>query len=78
MMKNSTSTKTIYKKANFQRLDKVVITHNYQPLEVTDPHYVDEALRKMNKSKYSSTNETPMMSEPYLSRVGYLAEKPGT
>ena len=74
---HNTKTKTIYKKAKFQRLDRVVIIHNDQPLEVTDPHRVEEALREMNKSKYSSTNETPMMGEPYLSEVGYLAEKSG-
>lgn len=31
----------------------------------------------MNQSKYSSTEETPMMKEPYLSRVGHLGEKDG-
>ena len=69
--------KYVYKKGKFQRLDRVVVIHNGSPIELTEPHRVEEALRSMNNSKYSSTNETPLMHEPYLSTVGYLAEKLG-
>ena len=66
--------KVVYKKSDLQRLDRVVVTHNGYPIEINDPYRVEEELRRMNSSKYSSTNDTPMMSEPYLSSVGYLAE----
>ena len=69
--------KIIYKKSNFQRLDRVVVMLYNQPTEINEPYRVEEELRKMNSSKYSSTNDTPMMAEPYVSSVGYLGEKDG-
>ena len=69
--------KATYKKSKFQRLDRVVITHNGHNIEITEPHRVSEERRRMNNEKYSSTNTTPMMDEPYVSSVGYLAEKHG-
>ena len=69
--------KSVYKKSKFHRLDRVIIMHNGHPVEITEPYRVAEELKKMNNSKYSSTNDTPLMHEIYLSSVGYLAEKDG-
>ena len=69
--------KVVYKKSDLQRLDRVVVIHNGHPIEINDPYRVEEELRRMKSSKYSSTNDTPMMTEPYLSSVEYLAEKRG-
>jgi hypothetical protein len=53
---------------NFQE-DGVVITH-------TSKQGIEIACANQNINKYSQTEDTPPMTEPLLSNIGYLAETP--
>ena len=66
-----------FKKSKLQRLDSVEIFDNGEWVELTHPEAITEALRQENNRKYSSTNNTPLMTEDYVSTLGYLGELPG-
>ena len=44
---------------------------------ITHPEAITEALRQENNRKYSSTNNTPLMTDEYITSLGYLGEQPG-
>lgn len=65
---------TAFKKSKLQRLDSVEVFENGEWTEITQPANIIEAPRHENNRKYSSTNDTPLMREEYISSLGYLGE----
>ena len=68
---------TVYRKLDNKRLDTVQVRRDGTWVELTSPREIEQAVRDMNNDKYSSTNETPMMSPHFVNSIGYLAEKEG-
>ena len=71
------SSQSIFKKTKRQNLDSIEVFHEGQWVEVTQPSQITEELRRMNDAKYSSTNDTPLMTPIYIDRIGYLGERDG-
>lgn len=58
--------KSTYQKSQMERLDSVRVFRDGTRLEFSSPHEVEEELRIMNDMKYSSTNDTPLMTPQYV------------
>ena len=56
---------TTFRKSRMQRLDSVEVFQDGEWIEITRPTQLTEAIRNENNRKYSSTNNTPFMSDEY-------------